>query len=92
MAGDNNWLAVLGNLGKVRRSWGRLLQVIGREGADPKVSRAFYTVVAQAILLFGSETWVLTPRMDKALDSFQSRVARRITERQPRQNKDGSSD
>ena len=28
--------------------------------------------------------------MDKALDSFQSRVARRLTGKQPRRKKDGS--
>ena len=69
------------NLGKARRSWGRLSRVLSREGADPKVSRAFYTAVTQAVLLFGSETWVLMPHMEKALDSFQSRVARKITGR-----------
>ena len=64
--------------------------MLGREGADPKVSRMFFAALAQAVLLFGAETWVLTPRMEKALDSFHSRVARRINRRQPRQRKDGS--
>ena len=41
-------------------------------------------------MIFGLETWVLTARMEKALDSFQSRFARRITGRQPRRGKDGS--
>ena len=89
-AGDDEWLAVVGNLGKAQRSWGRLSRVLGQEGVDPKVSRMFYTGVAQAVLLFGAETWVLTQRMEKALDSFQSRVARMITGRQPRQRKDGA--
>ena len=31
----------------------------------------------------------LTERFEKALDSFQSRVARKITGRQPQQRKDG---
>ena len=34
--------------------------------------------------------WVLTPQMEKALDSFQYRVARKITGRQPRRRKDRS--
>ena len=89
-AGDDDLLAVVVNMGKAWRSWGRLSWVLGREGADPKVSRTFYTAVAHAVLLFGAETWVLTPRMEKDLDSFQSRVARRITGRQPQQNKYGS--
>ena len=55
-ATDDDWPAVVGNLGKARRSWGRLSRVLSREGADPKVSRAFYIAVTQAVLLFGSET------------------------------------
>ena len=31
-AGDNDWLAVVGNLGKARKSWGRLSRVLGWEG------------------------------------------------------------
>ena len=44
----------------------------------------FYNAVAQVVLLFGAETRVLTNRMERALDSFQYRVARRITGKQPR--------
>ena len=91
-AGDDDWLPVVVNLGKARWSWGRLSRVLVREVADPKVSRTFYTAVAQAVLLFGAETWVLTPRMEKALDSFQSRLASRITGRQPWRKKYGSWD
>ena len=40
------------------------------------------------VLLFGAETWVLTKRMEKALEIFQSRVARRLTGNQPLINKD----
>ena len=29
-AGDDDWLAVVGNLGKLRKSWGRLSRVLGR--------------------------------------------------------------
>ena len=90
--GDDDLLAVVGNLGKERMSLGRLSRVMVREGSDPKVSRTFYTAVAQAVLLFGADTWALTPRMEKALDIFQSRVARRITGRQPQQKKHGSWD
>ena len=35
------------------------------------------------------EIWVLTQRIEKALDSFQSRVARRHIRKQPRQQTDG---
>ena len=62
-ATDDDWLAVAEKIKKARQSWGRLAMVLGREGADPKVSRNFYIAVTQAVLLFGSETWALTARM-----------------------------
>ena len=64
--------------------------MLSREGADPKVSRVFYIDVTQAIFLFGLETWVLTARMEKALESFQSRVVQKIMGRQPRQGRTGA--
>ena len=54
-ATDDDWPAVAGNIKKARRSWGRLARVIGRGGADPKVSRTFYIAGTQEVLLFGSE-------------------------------------
>ena len=50
--GENYWPAVVVNLGKARRSWVWLSWVLGREGADPKVSWSFNTAVTQAVLLF----------------------------------------
>ena len=74
---DDDWLTVVGKLGKARKSWGLLSRILSREGADPKVSGHFYKAVVQAVLLFGAETWVLTLRMERSLDSFQQRVARK---------------
>ena len=51
-----------------------------------------HKVVAQAVLLFEVETWVLIQSMDKALESFQSRFARRLTGKMPRQQMYGSWD
>ena len=70
-------------------NWGQLARILGREGADPKVSHSFYTVVTQQVLLFGAESWVLTKRMQSALDAFQGRVARRLTVRLPCCGRDG---
>ena len=47
------------------------------------MSEIFYEAFAQAVLLFRAETWVLTLRMERGLDSFQHRVAQPITRRQP---------
>ena len=87
-ATGDDWPAVAGNIRKARVSWGRLVRVMGRKRADPKVSRIFYTAVTQQVLLLGEETWVLTRKMESALDAFQGRVARRLTGRQPRRGRD----
>ena len=86
---DYDWLAVVGNLGKYRKSWGRLSCILSQEGADPKVSGHFYKAVSQAVLLFEVEMWVLTPWMERALDSFQYRVVRQLIARQTRRQGGG---
>ena len=52
--GYNDWLVVVGNIGKAPKSWGRLSRILSREGADPKVLGNFYKAVAQAVFLFGT--------------------------------------
>ena len=54
MAGDDEWLAEAGNLLKARKSWGRLKRILSREGADKRISGAFFTAVVQQVLLFES--------------------------------------
>ena len=48
------------------------------------MSEYFFKAVTQAVLLFGAEVLVMTPRVDQDLSSFQHSFARRITGRQPR--------
>ena len=86
---DDDWPAVARNIRKARVTWGRLARILGREGAEPKVSRNFYIAVTQQVLLFGAETWVLTKKMEAALDAFQGRVARRLAGQMPRRGRDG---
>ena len=63
MALDDDWPEMVGRLRKSRESWARLLRILGREGANPMVLGIFFKAVVQAVLLFGSETWVTTPCM-----------------------------
>ena len=44
---DDDWPALSGNIRRARASWGRLARILGREGADLKVTRSFYTAVTQ---------------------------------------------
>ena len=88
-AGDNDWPAVAGNLGKERKRWGLLHLILSREGANQRVSGNFFKTVVQQVLLFGAETWVVTPRMERALHAFMHGAAIRIMGRQPRRVWDG---
>ena len=63
MAEDDDWPKVEGKTQKARKSWGQIFQILSREGEDLKVSGHFFKAVVQAVLLFGAETWVLTPKM-----------------------------
>ena len=51
---DNAWLELVGNLHNVRKRWVRLLIILRREGANPRVSRMFFKAVVKAVLLFES--------------------------------------
>ena len=52
--------------------------ILEREGAEPFISGWFYVAIVQAILLFGAETWVVTPRVLQALEGFHHRAARQM--------------
>jgi hypothetical protein len=87
---DDDRPAVNRNLQKARVAWGRLCRILSKEGANPKAMASVYKAVVQAVLLFGSETWVLTLGMEKKLQSFHHRCARYITGQHIRQNPDES--
>ena len=87
--GDDEWPAVAGNIQKARRSWGRLQRILRREGATPRISGSFFKAVVQQVLLFGAETWVVTPKMERALSGFLHGSARRLTGSQVRKGKNG---
>ena len=61
-----------------------MLRILIQEGADLKVLGHFFKAVVQELLLFGAEAWVLSPRMEQALSSFQHRVAQWHIRRQKR--------
>ena len=73
--GDQDWPVVIGILQKARKSWGRMSRVLSQEGEDPKVLDHFFNVLVQKVLLFRAKMWVLNPRMERALSSFQRSVA-----------------
>ena len=73
---DDDWLAVVGKFSWARAVWKRVMRILSREGAEPRVSGFFFKAVVQAVLLFCSDTWLVTPCMGRALGGFQDQVAR----------------
>ena len=73
----------MSNLRKARRVWARILAVLRAENASPRVCGMFYKATVQNMLLFGSETWVLTPITLDRLEGFHGKAARRMTGKLP---------
>ena len=71
-AADDDWTAVAKNLARARKVLSRMSRILTREGAAPRVSGLFFKAVVQAVLLSGSETWVLTACMGKDLGGFRT--------------------
>ena len=57
-----NWSAI-----KICKWLGKFLR---REGADLTISAKFYRTLVKAVLLFGTETWVLTLAMLKKIEGI----------------------
>ena len=65
-----------------------MLRILVREGANACVSGLFYKAVVQAVLIYGLETWVLTPPVVRTLGAFHHRVACQLTGGQPERGAD----
>ena len=58
--------------------------MLTHDGAEPRTAAVFYKAVVQSVLLYGCETWVVTPAVLKALSGFHHKVARRLSGCLPR--------
>ena len=57
---NNDAQAMHTNLKKARKYWRRVLHMPMAENASSRIWVMFYKATVQAILLFGSETWVFS--------------------------------
>jgi hypothetical protein len=82
---DNDTQAVRGNLKKAHSIWVRLSRTIRAEHASPCACGVFYKATVQSILLFGSETWNLSPKSLKSLEveGFHLRATWRMAGKRP---------
>jgi hypothetical protein len=82
-----DWSALYLNLQKARTKWMAISRVLIHD-ADKRTAGIFYKAVAQSVLLYDCETWVITTRMLGRLEVFHNRIARRLTGRAPVLNRD----
>jgi hypothetical protein len=75
---DDDIQAIRAQLRKARAIWARVGQVLRAENVPPCIAAKFYKAVVQAVLLYGSETWVLLTTALASLEGFHIRAAYRI--------------
>ena len=75
---ENEWTAVEQNIWRAQGKWGRLTNILLMKGVDIRMVGRFYVVVVKSVLLFGSETWVLNPHLEKSLEGFHHWAVRRM--------------
>ena len=76
---DTDTAAMDYNLQRAREKWGRIGRILSKKSFDAKSMGTFYKTIIQSVLLYGSETWVISNYMMKTLRSFHRRCARYIT-------------
>ncbi len=87
---NNNTQAMQGNLKKACKSWGQVSCILRAENASRKVCGVFYKATVQAVLLFGSETWMLSPLSLKSLEGFHIWAAYCMAGKMPTRKPDGT--
>ena len=63
--------------------------VLIREGEDTRTSGRIHVAVVKVVILYGLETWVTTPRIERVLGGFHHRVDHSMTGKQPWRGRDG---
>ena len=89
-ANDDDLPVVAANVRCARQCWGQVAQLLIQKGASSSTMSYFYKAVVQAVLLYGSATWVLSPHILLILESFHHQCARYLAHDHIHQLEDGS--
>jgi hypothetical protein len=87
---DANTQAIQVNLRKAQGCWAQILRVLRAENATARSSGMFYKASVQAFLLYGSETWSLSPTSVKRLEGFHIQAAWAMSGLRPEKKPNGS--
>ena len=74
MYNNSDWAAFYSNLRKAHRIWGMVEKVMGKTGATIKPRLMVYKAVVWAVLMYGSEIWLLTDAMMTVLEGFHHSI------------------
>ncbi len=78
---DDDAQAIRAQLWKACATWAWVGKVLRGENTSPTIATKFYLAVVQAILLYGSKTWVISPQAMVRLERFHIRAAWRMAQR-----------
>jgi hypothetical protein len=78
---DDNIQAIRAQIRKARSTWARIGQVLWSENVSPFVAARFYQAIIQAILLYGSKSWVISWTAMVRLEGFHIRAAYRMAKK-----------
>ena len=87
---DSDDAAITAHLSKARSTWGCMSPILRADIANPKVMAWFYLAVVQAILLYGSKSWVISHGTLRRLETFHARCARHMAHQHIRRRPDGT--
>ena len=74
LTSDDDWTAEIQNLWRVLQKWAQISRVLGNVGVDTYNVGIFYTTVFQVVLIYRSETLVVSPRIGKTMVVFHHQV------------------
>ena len=75
---NRDCMAVYQNPRKAPGRWGMIARVLVNKGPTVRFRGMMYNVVAQLVLLYGIDIWVVTGEMIKLLEGLHHQAARRI--------------
>ena len=67
---NSDWPVVVSNLQRSQRKWGRFSLMLVWDYNYTRTYDIFYVEVFQSVLHFGSESWVIIPRILRVMGDF----------------------
>jgi hypothetical protein len=76
---DKDEPAVMRNLARARAKWASMRRFLVKDAAETKTMAKIYRTVVLYVLLYGSESWVMTGDLMRQLRSFHWSCCRGLT-------------